>query len=406
MYDSAGRLVKDSMNGAVFHAFTYDANSNWHTFVSGSDTVTYSYDAQDRLRTAVHGSDTTTYIYGSNGELKTKSVPGVGTTAYAYDALGNLVRVVLPDSTEITYVIDGQNRRVGRKVNGVLVKGWLYQNRLNPVVELDSSGDVASRFVYAARGNVPDYMEKNGVTYRLVSDHLGSVRLVVDTATGTVAQQIDYDEWGNVIQNTNPGFQPFGFAGGLIDDSTGLVRFGARDYDPAVGRWSAKDPVGFSGGDANLYAYAINDPVNLSDPTGQCLGEDHACKNALREVGIDAVADALKLKIFKGLGKIFRAARLARSAEAIERIAANPTTVSRLAHHARGFERAAQLEAEALRLTAVGGVQYVAGGGLTSRQIALSFLNDTPWWYDGAKFVPGLGFGMDIGEAINLCLLE
>jgi RHS repeat-associated protein len=127
---------------------------------------------------------------------------------------------------------------------------------------------VVSRFVYATRVNVPDYMVKANVTYRLVLDHLGSVRLVVNTQNGQVAQRLDYDAWGLVTQDTNPGFQPFGFAGGLYDTQTGLVRFGARDYDPVVGRWTSKDPIGFEGGGSNLYAYADGNPVDRIDPTG------------------------------------------------------------------------------------------------------------------------------------------
>ncbi len=179
--------------------------------------------------------------------------------------------VVLPSGSTIEYVIDGQNRRIGRKVNGVLVQAWLYQNHLHPVAELDGSGNVVSRFVYGTRGNVPDYMVKNGVAYRLITDHLGSVRLAVDTATGVVAQRIDYDGWGMVTQNTSPGFQPFGFAGGLYEGQTGLVRFGARDYDPLVGRWTTKDPIRFQGGDPNLFAYALGDPVNTIDENGQIV---------------------------------------------------------------------------------------------------------------------------------------
>jgi RHS repeat-associated protein len=56
--------------------------------------------------------------------------------------------------------------------------------------------------------------------------------------------------------------------GGLYDHLTGLVRFGVRDYDPAIGRWLAKDPIGFKGGDTNLYAYVGGDPINSVDPTG------------------------------------------------------------------------------------------------------------------------------------------
>jgi RHS repeat-associated protein len=63
------------------------------------------------------------------------------------------------------------------------------------------------------------------------------------------AQLISYDEFGKVLSDSNPGFQPFGFAGGIYDHDTGLLRFGARDYDPEVGCWTSKDPIMFSGGD-------------------------------------------------------------------------------------------------------------------------------------------------------------
>jgi RHS repeat-associated protein len=68
--------------------------------------------------------------------------------------------------------------------------------------------------------------------------------------------------------DTNPGFQPFGYAGGIHDNDTGLVHFGAREYDPQTGTWTSQDPIGFSGGDTNLYAYVANDPINNIDPTG------------------------------------------------------------------------------------------------------------------------------------------
>jgi RHS repeat-associated protein len=156
-------------------------------------------------------------------------------------------------------------------VDGVLVQGFLWQGQLAPVAELDSAGEVVSRFVYATRVNVPDYIVKNDSTYRLVLDHLGSVRLVVNTSNDSVVQRLDYDEFGVVTLNTDPGFQPFGFAGGLYDQQTGLVRFGARDYDAETGRWTAKDPIGFSGGDGNLFAYAGNDPISYVDPDGRII---------------------------------------------------------------------------------------------------------------------------------------
>jgi RHS repeat-associated protein len=115
---------------------------------------------------------------------------------------------------------------------------------------------------------IPDFVIKGGVTYRIFSDQLGSPRLIVNVATGAAAQRMRHDEFGNVVEDTAPGFTPFGFAGGIYDEHTGLTRFGARDYDPVVGRWTAKDPMLWDGGQRNLYAYVNNDPVNRVDPTG------------------------------------------------------------------------------------------------------------------------------------------
>ena len=100
--------------------------------------------------------------------------------------------------------------------------------------------------------NVPDYLIKGTDGYRVITDERGSVRLVLKVSDGTVAQQIDYDEFGRVLTDTAPGFQPFGFAGGLYDPDTSLVRFGARDYDTQTRRWTAWDPIGFAGGQLNL----------------------------------------------------------------------------------------------------------------------------------------------------------
>lgn len=182
--------------------------------------------------------------------------------------LGNLSQVILPDGTAIEYLSDGRNRRISKKVNGESVQGFLYQDQLNPIAELDGTGNVIARFVYADKPNVPAYMIKGGRTYRILSDYLGGPRLVVDVTNGAVIQRIDYDAWGNIERDTNPGFQPFGFAGGLYDRHTGFVRFGARDYDPRTGRWTVKDPILFYGGVTNLYSYVDGDPIDHLDPLG------------------------------------------------------------------------------------------------------------------------------------------
>ncbi len=264
-YDAAGRLLSVTVDGAPQPLVTYgyDSNDNRTSINVGGNVITGAYDAQDRL--TQFGNST--YAYTLNGELLSKTNAGQ-TTQYSYDVLGNLRQVILPDTTQIDYVIDPLDRRIGKKVDGTLTQGFLYGDQLEPVAELDGSNNVVSRFVYGSRTNVPDYMIKNGVTYRIIADQVGSVRLVVDAATGSVAQRIDYDEFGVVLLDTNPGFQPFGFAGGIYDSQTGLVRFGARDYDPETGRWTCKDLLQFEGNDTNLYSYSFADPLNSVDSDG------------------------------------------------------------------------------------------------------------------------------------------
>jgi RHS repeat-associated protein len=300
-YDTAGRLTEVKKNGAVTSTYGYDSNSNRLTVTASAGTLNATYDDQDRLLS--YG--TAVYAYSPNGELFTKTAGGQ-TTTYGYDALGNLRSVILPGGSRIDYTVDGTNRRIGKKVNGVAVQGFLYQDQLRIIAELDGTGNVVSRFVYGSRVNVPDYMTKGGATYRIIADHLGSPRLVVNTATGVVVQRIDYDEFGQIILDTNPGFQPFGFAGGLYDQHTTLVRFGARDYDPEIGRWTSKDPIRFAGGDTNLYGYAVNNPLSYFDRDGQIILEA-----TLTFIGVQAVTLAATYAITRGVAAMNNAVNAA-----------------------------------------------------------------------------------------------
>lgn len=126
----AGRLIEVKNEGVTIATYIYDANGN-RTQVNGA-TVGH-YDAQDRL-TQYNG---VAYAYTANGELLSKT-DASGITQYVYDVLGNLRKVTLPDTTVIDYLIDGQDRRIGKQVNGELVQGFLYQDSLRVVAELDS----------------------------------------------------------------------------------------------------------------------------------------------------------------------------------------------------------------------------------------------------------------------------
>ncbi|MBN2530887.1 MAG: RHS repeat-associated core domain-containing protein [Deltaproteobacteria bacterium] len=319
MYDLAGRLIEVyAENGADYNpAFAYDSanlTARYGYDANGNRTLFEDYDNGGLVFNAVVGDDDidnqdrllrygnttdgyTNYEYDLNGTLLRKETDGVE-THYSCDSLGNLKSVILPGGSMVSYKVDGKNRRVSKSIDGALKYHLVYKDDLNPIAELDASGNVVSTFVYGTKMNIPDYMvsskEGASTTYRNVSNHLGSPLLIVDASDGSVVQQYRYDEFGNVelvVDNSvNPAstgngdehlgfdFIPFGFAGGLYDEETGFVRFGARDCDPHVGRWVAKDPIRFAGDGPNLYAYTLNDPINFIDSEGLSALK-HICKN-------------------------------------------------------------------------------------------------------------------------------
>ncbi|MBK6880617.1 MAG: hypothetical protein IPH01_07565 [Elusimicrobia bacterium] len=299
-YDVAGRLVRVEKNGVGVEQYAYDANGNRTSGTVGGTTLNGTYDGDDKV--ALYGG--AAYAHAAGGEWRTVTEGGV-TTTYDYDAVGNLRGVTLPSGTTLEYVIDGRNRRVGRKVNDTLTQGYLYDGQLRIVAELDGANNVTARYVYGTRPNVPEWLEKGGQTYRIITDHLGSPRLVVNATSGAIVQRMDYDSWGNITNDTSPGFQIFGYAGGLHDQETKLTRYGARDYDAHTGRWTAKDPIGFNGGSGNLYEYVHGDPVNKRDPQGEAVGADDALAILILTFPEAAVLTGLAMLVTWGVVKAY-----------------------------------------------------------------------------------------------------
>ncbi|MBK6696859.1 MAG: RHS repeat-associated core domain-containing protein [Myxococcales bacterium] len=269
-YDDRGRLKTAVQSGGATASYTYayDENGN-RTSVNG---FAATYDNQDRLLS--YGG--VAYTYTNNGALKSRG----GTELFDYDLSGNLRKRSV---NNVEYLIDGKNRRVAKKKNGVFEAAWLYDDQLRIAAQLTGAGQVRQVFAYGVKPNVPELVYQptpvagfpNGKVYRIISDLNGSVRAVVDISVtpAVMVQRIDYLPSGRRASMeaivTTGGYEPipFGYAGGLHDADTGLVRFGARDYDPETGRWVSKDPARFGGG-VNLYAYCYGDPINFVDPGG------------------------------------------------------------------------------------------------------------------------------------------
>jgi RHS repeat-associated protein len=223
----------------------------------------------DDALTKLSGSINRDYVYNDDGDL-TSMTNCFGTTNYEYDVFGNLKKVTLTDGKIIEYKVDGLNRRIKKLVNGTAVEYYLWYDQTHIAAILDGNKIIKIKYIYGPESQIsPSYVVKDGVTYKVLHDPgLGSIRYVIDPSTQQVMQEVEYDENGNIMKNTNPDFQPILFSGGLYDFDTKLTRFGARDYDPTIGRWTTKDPIGFAGGDTNLYAYVGGNPMSYNDPSG------------------------------------------------------------------------------------------------------------------------------------------
>jgi len=265
-HDLLGRLLTVKKDDVLVEQYEYSLNGA-RIYVKSTlrniEERTATYSDEEHLLT----SGSSEYEYDADGFLNTKIEGTDKKTTYVFSSRGELLQVTLPEGKIIEYVHDPMGRRIAKKVNDTIVEKYLWQGLTRLLAVYDGNDNLLMRFEYAD-GRMPIAMAMEDTTYYLTYDQVGSLRAVADSF-GSVVKRIDYDSFGNIIGDTDPAFEvPFGFAGGLHDRDTGLVRFGYRDYDPDIGRWTAKDPTFFAGGDTDIYGYVLNDPTNFSDPLG------------------------------------------------------------------------------------------------------------------------------------------
>jgi len=199
--------------------------------------------------------DATGYAYNNNGCLTG------GLLTAGFDALNRMTQAVSGLVTN-DYVYDPVNRQAQKAVDSVKT-GFLYDGQ-QLIEEYDDAGDLACRYI---RGNRLDevFIKVAGSTKTyLHHDRLGSVIALSDDS-GALLQACSYSPFG---QTASLAGTAFGFTGQRFDSEVGLYNYKARVYAPAIGRFLQPDPIGFDGGDLNLYSYVQNDSSNLTDPSG------------------------------------------------------------------------------------------------------------------------------------------
>jgi len=253
-YDEAGRLAATT---GGFQA-TYDPNGNPIRVHRDDNGVDASTAPGDRLVT--FGS--VGVSYGPGG-----GVHAIDDMALTRDVLGRLVSVT-KEERKTTLHRSCLGDVVGIERDDGSMVGFVCGPDGRPDAVLRSDSTTQAILVGRSRSTTPLLAVEKDRTLFIASDHVGSVRLVIDTASGEVAATRHYDVWGRLVRDEGSSSVPYGFGGGIDDPANSLVHFPARSYSPELMRWLSRDPELYLGGSTNLFAYCNADPVNYRDPTG------------------------------------------------------------------------------------------------------------------------------------------
>ncbi len=283
-YDTADRRVRLTLPNQVSTEYQYDAASRLAALIYRNTSgqlgdLTYTYDAAGN-RTGVGGTfprtllpdpvSAATYdaanrqltfggatlMYDANGNLTNDN-----TTTYTWDARNRLLALTGPTPASFQY--DPLGRRVQRTISAVTTR--FQYDRLNPILEVLDSGLAAALLTGLTLDEYLTRTEASGVR-GLIADALGSTLAEAD-AVGAVVTAYSYEPFGRTEVTAGSSGNAFQYTG-RENDGTDLYYYRARYYRPGVHRFISEDPIRFEGGSTNLYAYAINSPLNWIDPNG------------------------------------------------------------------------------------------------------------------------------------------
>jgi len=166
------------------------------------------------------------------------------------------------------FMYDGLGRRAAKSIDGVTTQ-YLHDG-LNPVQELSSAGTPTANLLTGL--SIDEFFTRtdSAGSRSLLTDILGSAIALTD-ANGAMTTTYSYEPFGRASVGGAASTNPFQFTG-RENDGTGLYYYRARYYHPLLQRFAAQDPIGFGGGDPNLYGYVFEGPTNFRDPFGLCVG--------------------------------------------------------------------------------------------------------------------------------------
>ncbi len=279
-YDQDGRLASLTQFNGIATTYTYDAASRLTGMGSAVASYQFTLDgngnridsAQTEPLTPAYSPGSTAYGYNT----QKNRLLSAGPLSYAYDNEGQLANagdtgltfdynhrlVAIGSDTQFAY--DGRGNRLIATRAGVTTH-YVYDPWGNLMADADSNG-ITNKYVYG-KGLLA--MATSSARYCYHFNGTGSTIALTDM-TQTVVNSYAYDPFGQILGQQETVPQPFKFVGqyGVMAEPNGLYYMRARYYDPNVGRFISEDPLGFGGGDVNLFAYVQNSPINWIDPSG------------------------------------------------------------------------------------------------------------------------------------------
>ncbi|MGD9158472.1 MAG: RHS repeat-associated core domain-containing protein, partial [Desulfobacteraceae bacterium] len=274
-YDDFYRLTGLSIDSItepdLNEEFTYDKAGNRLT---SADTLgDWTYNQNNELQTTPPLSSGPTggssFEYDSNGNMAQKTVDGV-VTKFIHNLEDRLAEVRDgSDSLIAEYYYDPFGRRLWKDVDGTRVYFFYADEGL--IGEYDNTGAEIKTYGYLPDSiwcTNPLFMKMGSDYYWYHNDHLGTPQMIT-TNSGEIVWKAKYTAFGKAtVDPESTVVNPLRLAGQYEDAETGLHYNYSRYYDPVLGRFLRTDPVGFGAGDANLYGYLWNNPLNSIDPFG------------------------------------------------------------------------------------------------------------------------------------------
>ena len=254
-YDNVDRLT-GMTNGTTTESYAYDDVGNR---TSSHLSATYGYQSGEFNQLSSNAS--ATMRYDANGNTIQKS-EGSKFWRYTWDYENRLTEASTRKE-KVRYRYDALGRRVERNLNSGKDRTKYTLDGLDVLVDNDD-------------GTLTKYLNGPGIDNKLraetgsavnyfLADHLGSTNGLAD-ASGNVTSTASYDSFGNKTGNLATRYQ---FTGREYDNFSGQYFYRARFYDSGLGRFTSEDPIGFAGGDINLYGYVWNNPLHFTDPSGK-----------------------------------------------------------------------------------------------------------------------------------------